>query len=201
MEQVMKKKSLFVRKCLQLFIIIYVYLWSSDSFSYSCKVEREGKDTILSDNCIKQNDGKVLVTFCNNSGKCLASNAVEAPGYKCQTTSPGTPGFCIEYKQAVPPNATEKFIPFNKSEFASIEDQDTYQIIVQNDREFADFKNLILVRKTKATNGLYLIYGKDKSVRAACSLSGRRLADLATAESIPSCDAVGNQLNDPIFSK
>lgn len=185
---------MFARRCRQLCITIFACLLSSVAYSFSCKVVREGKDTILSDNCIKQDGGNVLVTFCNNSGKCIASNAVEAPGYKCQTTSPGTPGFCVEITKPIQLNK-QSFITFDKSMFASAfgENQDTYQVVVQNDREFSDFKNILLGKRTKAAHNLFLIYGKDKTMRAACSLDGRRLVDLASAETIPSCDSIGNK--------
>lgn len=50
-------------------MVIFVLMLSNIAKGFSCKVEFENKETIFSENCVKQENGKFLVHLCKKTQK------------------------------------------------------------------------------------------------------------------------------------
>lgn len=193
-----KRRFLFVQKCLLVLGSLCVFLLNDNALADSCKVERDNKDTILSENCVQRPDGKFVVHFCDGKNKCLSDKVQKAIGYKCQKKSPGTPSFCVDvklFKNSFPVSTTKEY---RTRILRALESKSIKPVEVQlgTDREFETFRQAKKAGAESEKGELYLVYSNTNELRAACSGDDHKLAAMMDLKEPPSCDSIGNAISE-----
>lgn len=182
---------------------ICVLSLNNQATAYSCKVEVPGKDTIFSENCVKQNDGKVLVHYCNKSGKCIAEKALPAKGYRCQKKSPGTPSFCVYVKKDILLGKVNPIKKYDTNFFSSIENDQSneYKIEVNDKAELLQFQQQLASSSSQKKNEQFIVHIKTDDSTLLCSFNSEKLYKISTNESIPNCNENSNANNESTYPK